>query len=180
MIQEGDLVEVLDDTLVGTVIQILDDKIIIDSDGFTLSFLPDQLVKVSQRPLDISLSNLGPYEEKKLSKRYTTPRAAKKQRKIPPMEVDLHIEKLVGSTKGMDNHAMLDLQLETAKRQLEFAIRKRIQRMVFIHGVGEGVLKQELIYLFKRYENIRFYDADYQKYGLGATEVSIAQKAKLR
>jgi len=67
------------------------------------------------------------------------------------------------------------LQLDTARRQLEFAIRKRIQKVVFIHGVGEGVLKTELEYLFGRY-NVKYYDADYQKYGLGATEVYIYQK----
>jgi dsDNA-specific endonuclease/ATPase MutS2 len=46
--------------------------------------------------------------------------------------------------------------------------------MVFIHGKGEGVLKLELEYLLKRY-NVKFYDANYQKYGLGATEVYIYQ-----
>jgi hypothetical protein len=48
---------------------------------------------------------------------------------------------------------------------------------VFIHGVGEGVLKLELEYLFGRYNNVKFYDADYKKYGLGATEVYIYQNA---
>jgi hypothetical protein len=75
----------------------------------------------------------------------------------------------------MASHEMLNLQLDTAKRQLEFAIKKHIQRIVFIHGVGEGVLKLELEYLFKRYDNLKFYDANYQKYGVGATEVYIFQ-----
>jgi hypothetical protein len=47
--------------------------------------------------------------------------------------------------------------------------------VVFIHGVGEGILKIELDYLFGRYNNVKFYDANYQKYGLGATEVYIYQ-----
>lgn len=91
------------------------------------------------------------------------------------MEVDLHIHHLVKSSKGMTNHDMLTLQLDTARRQLEFAIKNRIQKIVFIHGVGEGVLKTELDYLFGRYNNVKFYDANYQKYGLGATEVYIYQ-----
>ena len=33
----------------------------------------------------------------------------------------------------------------------------------------------ELEYLFGRYDNIKYYDADYKKYGLGATEVYIFQ-----
>ena len=63
------------------------------------------------------------------------------------MEVDLHIHQLVKSTKNMSNYDMLTLQLDTAKRRLEFAISKRIQRVIFIHGVGAGVLKLEMEYL---------------------------------
>jgi hypothetical protein len=37
--------------------------------------------------------------------------------------------------------------------------------------VGEGVLKAELDFLLGRYDNLKFQDANYQKYGLGATEV---------
>ncbi len=98
-----------------------------------------------------------------------------KERFQPTLEVDLHIHQLVKSYKRMTKHEILTYQLDTAKRQLEFAMRKRIQKVVFIHGVGEGVLKLELEYLFKHYDNMKFYDANYQKYGLGATEVYIYQ-----
>ena len=91
------------------------------------------------------------------------------------MVVDLHIHQLVNSQQGLDNYDMLTIQLDTAKRQLDFAIQKRIQRIVFIHGIGEGVLKIELEFLFKRYENVKYYEADFQKYGRGATEVYIYQ-----
>ena len=73
---------------------------------------------------------------------------------------------------------MLNLQLDTARRQLEFAIKKRIPKIVFIHGVGEGVLRQELETLLSRYNNVQFYDADYKTYGLGATEVKIFQNTQ--
>jgi dsDNA-specific endonuclease/ATPase MutS2 len=69
---------------------------------------------------------------------------------------------------------MLNLQLDTAKRKVEFAIQKRISKIVFIHGVGEGVLKSELHALLNQYP-IRHYDASFKKYGLGATEVYIYQ-----
>ncbi|HET8809171.1 MAG TPA: Smr/MutS family protein, partial [Flavobacteriaceae bacterium] len=101
-----------------------------------------------------------------------------KERNLPAMEVDLHIHQLVNSTKNLTNFDMLNLQLDTAKRQLDFAIKKRIQKVVFIHGVGEGVLRAELESLFRRYDNLKFYDADYQKYGLGATEVYIFQNSR--
>jgi len=49
---------------------------------------------------------------------------------------------------------------------------------VFIHGVGEGVLRTELEFLLGRYSNVTFYDAEYAKYGVGATEVYIYQNTK--
>ena len=78
----------------------------------------------------------------------------------------------------MSNYDILTLQTDTAKRHIDFAIRNRIPKIVFIHGVGEGVLKSELDFLFGRYENIDFKDGNYQKYGQGATEVFIKQSTK--
>ena len=75
----------------------------------------------------------------------------------------------------MSNFDMLNLQLDTARHRLEQAIKSRQKRLVFIHGVGEGVLKQELETLFRRYDHIDFYDADFKTYGFGATEVYIYQ-----
>ena len=78
----------------------------------------------------------------------------------------------------MSNFDILTLQSETAKRHIEFAIRNRIPKIVFIHGVGELVLKSELDFLLSRYEMISFNDANYQKYGGGATEVYFKQSSK--
>jgi len=114
-------------------------------------------------------------KEKEQSVKRIQQKVRAKDRYEPTMEVDLHINQLTQSSRGMSNHEMLTLQLDTAKRQLEFAISKRIQKIVFIHGVGEGILKVELEYLFGRYNNVKFYDANYQKYGVGATEVYIYQ-----
>ena len=94
------------------------------------------------------------------------------------MEVDLHIHQLVSTERGMSAHDKLNIQVDTAKRQLEFAISKKIQRLVFIHGVGEGVLRAELEYLFRRYDNVIYEDADFQKYGRGATMLFISQNPK--
>lgn len=174
----GDTVETIDDTIQGTVTAISGPMITMESnDGFVMNFSSHELVKISD---DIKVSN---YEiarvksEKESQKKKKTQTVKPKERNAPKMEVDLHIHKLTKSTKGMSNHEMLNLQVDTAKRQLDFAIRKRIQKVVFIHGVGEGVLKEELMYLFGRYNHIKLYDADYQKYGLGATEVYIYQKS---
>lgn len=175
---KGDRVEVLDEAIAGIVQQVEGDEVtILTDDGFPMRFMSHDLVKIEG---DITVSNFEAAQVKKqkeLPKKRTSPVLRPKERSAPKMEVDLHIHQLVKSSKGMSNYDMLNIQLETAKSQLDFAIRKRIQKVVFIHGVGEGVLKEELHYLFNRFENLKFYDADYQKYGLGATEVYIYQNA---
>ena len=75
----------------------------------------------------------------------------------------------------MNNYEILTLQTETAQKHIEFAIRNRIPKIVFIHGVGEGILKSELDFMLGRYDQITFKDANYQKYGSGATEIYCKQ-----
>ncbi len=101
----------------------------------------------------------------------------KNNNKSEIFEVDLHIHELVSSEKGMSNYEMLQIQINTAKNNLEMAIRSRRQRVIFIHGIGAGILKNELYKLFKKYP-LEYYDASYQKYGQGATEVYIYQNNK--
>jgi len=176
--QIGDKVFVLDDDISGSIVEMKNGIIGVEtSDGFVLEFKSNELIKSKSFTNEI-FSNDGLEEvikqKEQLSKRLSV-RKKPKDRNKPAMEVDLHIHKLTNSNRRMTNYDMLTLQLDTAKLQLEFAMRKRIQKIVFIHGVGEGVLKMELETLFRRYENIKYYDADLQKYGNGATEVYIFQ-----
>lgn len=176
----GDRVAALDDTIEGVVIRVDGSAIYIeDSDGFELEYTVDELVPVGPSEFSKNLFSRTSVKEiiseKESPKRKQRTRSKKRLKEEPAMEVDLHIEKLTDSARSMPNHDMLNLQLDTARRQLEFAIKKRIPKIVFIHGVGEGVLKLELEYLFGRYDNIAYYEASYQKYGTGATEVKIFQ-----
>ena len=179
----GDNVAVIDDVLKGIVSKISGKNIVVQSsDGFIFEFAPEELVVIGENQSDLSkfsdISNSHLIEKNDLSyKRKPLFKSDMKPEIQAPMEVDLHINQLVDSTRGMESIDILNLQLETAKRQLEFAINKRIPKIVFIHGLGAGVLKTELEYLFGRYE-AQYYPASYKKYGLGATEVYIYQNSK--
>ncbi|MEW7292777.1 DNA mismatch repair protein MutS [Aquimarina sp. 2304DJ70-9] len=179
MINVGDIVSVLDEPITGKVISINSEEVTIATeDGFDMTFFINEVVKIQSGEMIIPSyeevhRNLQ--EKEIFKKKPKRPAPKPKERHLPPMEVDLHIHKLVKSTKGMANHDMVNLQLDTAKRQLDFAISKRIPKVIFIHGVGQGVLKEELKYLFGRYDNVRTSDADYKKYGLGAMEIYIIQ-----
>jgi hypothetical protein len=181
----GDIIAVIDDVIKGKVIEVHPTKIVIeDEDGFSYEYLPKELVVIEENQKELSkFSDIdNEYLSEKINETSPKKNTIKfktnvKPDKLPPMEVDLHINQLIASTKGMDNYDMLTLQLETAKYKLEFAIKNRIPKIVFIHGKGENVLKTELEFLFKRY-NVYWNDASFQKYGLGATEVRIYQNPK--
>ena len=183
MFNIGDKVSVLDEAINGVVLSVKNNEIAIETeDGFTMIFLPKELIRVNNTS-DLNMKtgsfNLNQIKrEKEIPKPRSFVKEKKNKGEIPPPEFDLHIEKLVPNFRGMSNYDILTLQSETAKRHIEFAIRNRIPKIVFIHGVGEGVLKAELDFLLGRYENIVFQEANYQKYGLGATEVFIKQNTK--
>lgn len=179
----GDKVAVLDDDISGVVIKVKNNEISVETtDNFLMTFFVNELVKINNSN-DLggffSTQSLGSVlKDKEEPKKRSFVKEKRSRKDEFVLEVDLHIEKLVPSKRGMNNYDILTLQMETAKRQLDFAIKNRMPKVVFIHGVGEGVLKAELDFMLGRYDNISFQDANYQKYGLGATEVYIKQNVK--
>ena len=90
------------------------------------------------------------------------------------IEVNLHIDDLLDDTHGMDNKEMLDYQLGKFREVMETYKHKREQKIVFIHGKGDGVLRKAILDELKRkYSNCRYQDASFQEYGFGATMVTI-------
>ncbi len=96
------------------------------------------------------------------------------------MYVDLHIEKLMEDHYGLGNSEKLDIQVRQFRKKLELAINGHFIKIVFIHGVGNGVLRQTIRDLLKTYEGIEYSDASFQKFGAGATEVRIISRNKSR
>lgn len=175
----GNKVAVLDDVIKGIVTAISGDDISVKTnDGMIFTFASSELVKIGKDQKELSkFSDINnSILKEKISNQPVKKSLFSKTKKEIILEVDLHINQLMRSTRGLDNYDMLNLQLTTAKNKIEFAISKRISKLVFIHGVGEGVLKSELQSLLNRYP-VKYYDASYKKYGLGATEVYIYQNS---
>jgi dsDNA-specific endonuclease/ATPase MutS2 len=175
----GNKVAVLDDVLKGIITKIVGKNIDIKTDdGMILTFLASELVKIEKDQFELSkFSDINHHLLKeKIASQPSKKSAFKKEKNEVIFEVDLHINQLVNSTRGLDNYDMLNIQLDTAKRKIEYAIAQRIPKIVLIHGVGEGVLKSELIRLLQKYP-VKYYDASYKKYGLGATEVYVFQNS---
>ena len=105
-----------------------------------------------------------------------TPRSVKKTSKTenPIVEIDLHINQLLDRTDGMSTGEMLNYQLNKFHEILRQYAGKKGQKIVFIHGKGEGVLRTAIEKELKtRYKSYVFQDASFQEYGFGATLVKI-------
>ena len=91
-----------------------------------------------------------------------------------PLVIDLHADELLETTQGMSACDILNYQLDVFRRTLKEFEKKRGQRIVFIHGKGEGVLRKALVNeLQYRYKNYQYQDASFREYGYGATQVTI-------
>jgi len=87
-------------------------------------------------------------------------------------EVDLHIEKLVENSNKFTGGEMLKLQIEVFEKQLDKAILQQADVVVFIHGIGNGVLKNEIHKRLSGHIHVAWFkDARKEKFGYGATEV---------
>lgn len=98
---------------------------------------------------------------------------AKQKIKDLTKEIDLHIEELVDSKSGLTNSEILSIQLERFEKEIQYCLSNGIKKLIVIHGVGNGKLKQEIISVLKTIDDISYYDASYKNYGYGATEIMI-------
>lgn len=90
------------------------------------------------------------------------------------MVVDLHSAELLETTSGMSNTEILQYQLSYFNKVMSEQIKHRGKKIVFIHGKGEGVLRQSIIRDLKyKYKSCIYQDASFQEYGYGATQVTI-------
>ena len=88
------------------------------------------------------------------------------------IEVDLHIHELLDNFNNLTNTEMLAVQMNKFHEELAKAIGSGVKKIVFIHGVGNGTLKNELrSELQRKYSKYTTQDASFREYGYGATMV---------
>lgn len=101
-------------------------------------------------------------------------RIEKKRDKNEIIELDLHINELLDNTAGMSRGDMLKYQVEEAEKLIKQHLKHKGQKIVLIHGKGEGILRAEIEKMLKhKYKNCEYRDASFQQYGFGATMVII-------
>ncbi len=101
-------------------------------------------------------------------------RANEKQQRQTVVEVDLHASSLFDTMAGLEPRDILEYQIKVVRDTLNAHAKRRGQRIVFIHGKGEGVLRNALLKeLRTHYKQCRVQDASFQEYGYGATMITM-------
>jgi len=86
----------------------------------------------------------------------------------------LHIGQLLDNLSGLSNSDMLQYQLAKFEEIMNQNLKNKGQKIVFIHGKGNGVLRNEILNRLKqKYSSCEAHDASFLEYGYGATMVKI-------
>ncbi|MCL2327617.1 MAG: DUF2027 domain-containing protein [Bacteroidetes bacterium] len=112
----------------------------------------------------------------KITKQDTSTSSATGKKK-DTKEVDLHLHELVENEQGLLPEDMIAIQMQTFEKELAAAIAQGYEKIVFIHGVGNGTLKTRIrMTLDRDYRHLFYQDASFQKYKFGATLVYLKRR----
>lgn len=101
-------------------------------------------------------------------------RATRKQDRNAIVEIDLHAHELLDTMVGLEPRDILEYQIKVFRDTMNAHLKNHGCRIVFIHGKGEGVLRNALLKeLRTHYKQCRVQDASFREYGYGATMVTI-------
>jgi len=187
-VKPGDLVRFIDEVGEGRVIRILSNELaeVETNDGWVLPAHIKNLVVIPEKlnqplkqnpPKKVEEFFKPPVDKESTNTSINRPAVSKPSNlKIPPREIDLHINKLINSVVGLTNTEILMLQLDMFRKELNQAIKGNEREIIFIHGIGNGTLKNELRRVAEQeFKWCSQEDASFKEYGFGATRIRIPQ-----
>ncbi|MAO47077.1 MAG: hypothetical protein CL823_08005 [Crocinitomicaceae bacterium] len=193
-IKVGDRVKFLNDVGEGVVLELSIGKAVVeDTNGFDREYDVSELIAVGGAEEEAEMygnklpdldqilkRDISEEKQKKIQEqfeiKYANARATNQKRRGEHMEVDLHLHELVDEMSGLKDRTKLDIQLNHFERMMKIALEQKIRRVIFIHGVGQGVLRHQIrsrLEMF--YPNCSVRDANPREYGSGASEVFVGQ-----
>lgn len=95
--------------------------------------------------------------------------------------VDLHIGELVDNIAGLSSHDMFKIQMDYFNKMLNSALSSDYDKVTFIHGVGNGVLKNAIVKVLNEFEETTKMTsrmASLSKFGVGGIDVIFTSKEK--
>ena len=197
-IKKGSEVKFLNDVGGGIVLEVFSDGTanVEGEDGFDMKYNLKELMLVNENITEqeeeynnklpdlaqIIAQDVNEERQKLIQKdfevKYANVRATNQQRRGEHMLIDLHIHELIEDQSGLQDRTKLDVQLNHFERMMRIAGEQRVKRVIFIHGVGKGVLRNQIrTRLDSYYPDCTVRDANPREYGAGATEVILGQSS---
>ncbi len=97
-----------------------------------------------------------------------------KKEEVPENLVDLHAEVLGLDTTTMSAADILIEQISVFNKYLDKAIVYGLDEIIFVHGLGQGVLRKKILTEIRNRKEIKYWeDAQKEKFGYGATKIVI-------
>ena len=180
--QKGQKVVFLHEPGGGTITSVISSHkfLVEDEDGFERTFFASELGPVYGADYKIETGEIqGVNEDESFAmakEHHRKGHLTGSRKKIDVWEIDLHIEALTDSHSGWSNTEIVQKQLMEMRSFYNRARAKQVRKLIIIHGIGTGVLKEEVREFLSGQEGVEFYDADYREYGKGATAVEIRYK----
>ncbi|MFA7272992.1 MAG: hypothetical protein WC044_03950 [Crocinitomicaceae bacterium] len=167
-LKTGSKVRFLHEVGSGIILKINDKTaVLLDENGFEMEYPIHLLVpqmSASEDELLKAVSNQGKINIPLKKDLFT-----KKRKGEQEWKVDLHMENLTDTHRNMTNHEIVTFQLNHFKAFLKTAENAKIGRLIVVHGVGSGKLKEEIKLLINGINGAEIFDADYTEYGMGAS-----------
>lgn len=133
-----------------------------------------QMKNVPSFSFDIFLA----YPDKPVEEYYPLPQAKihyaqpNKPREQAHSVIDLHIEKIMDNHSGLSNYQILQFQLNYFEKYYRLAIENMQPKLIVIHGVGSGKLRDEIHELLRTKKEVKSFVNQYHpNFGFGATEI---------
>lgn len=176
MFNIGDKVKAINEPIEGIIVKIQGNRVFVSDDSFDYPFNAEDLIKVDS-------DNSVYFKSKKRNIEHETPSSdwvkresfknhfIEKRNKFNALEVDLHVQAIIEIYPDTNHLNALKNQLLHAKKWVEIAKNNNERKLIFIHGVGEGILKNALISWAQDELNLKTEPANFQLYGFGATEI---------
>ena len=147
----GDKVKFLKSNDFGTIVNIISERKIQveDSSLFLTVVNVKDIVKFDDHTDTVQA--YGDVMFSKESKENTSVKKMSRQN-LNEVKIDLHIENLSNDFLAMTNFEIVQVQVKKCEDALINAINSNAQKLIIVHGIGEGVLKKEVHNLLLRFE----------------------------
>ena len=161
---KGQKVRMMDTNDTATIVGFGKDFYELELDGLTIRAVRNEFIPINADE-DRKLRSAVPSRSSKKS----VEEPLRIEDPLSDLTVDLHIERIPGSD-GIPEWAALDFQMNYFRQVLRQNLKHKGKRIVFIHGVGDGILAQAIR---KELDEVFALSCSYTFGPMGATNVTI-------